>query len=165
MLATRLSFVLMDDRCGPTSFVNDPAVVLDRIFFCLSVSYQVQQRIDFWASKIAHSKIGNPYQLARMFRKYDTEQGRHTSTVLLPEFVQVMMDGNLEVPRGLLPQISTHAGVCASKGLCERTHVCAYIQRPYTASSERTHTHTAHMYCAHTNSFCGFSSGARTAIL
>jgi len=53
-----------------------------------------------WAMKISQSKVGNPFRLARMFRKYDTEQGKHSKTVLLDEFVQVMMDSNLEVPRG-----------------------------------------------------------------
>ena len=76
-----------------------------------------------WAMKISQSKVGNPFRLARMFRRYDTEQGKHSKTVLLDEFVQVMMDrcvrsqsavesprskiiltawlnSNLEVPRG-----------------------------------------------------------------
>jgi hypothetical protein len=48
-----------------------------------------------WGYTIADSKVGNPFQLARMFRKYDTEQGKHSKTVLLDEFVQVMMDSNL----------------------------------------------------------------------
>ena len=58
-----------------------------------------------WAMKISQSKVGNPFRLARMFRKYDTEQGKHSKTVLLDEFVQVMMDrfvrsqSAVEIPR------------------------------------------------------------------
>ena len=86
-----------------------------------------QPRIGFWAEKIAHSKIGNPYQLARMFRKYDTEQGRHTSTVLLPEFVQVMMDGNLEVPRGLCPDPKLSRGCIGKVRGSSHAHVLTHV--------------------------------------
>jgi len=62
--------------------------------------------VEQWAAKIAESKVGNPYQLAHMFRKYDTEHGKHSKTVLLDEFVQVIMDGNLEVPRSEAVKLS-----------------------------------------------------------
>lgn len=65
-----------------------------------------ESMVERWAARIAESKVGNPYQLAHMFRKYDTEHGKHTKTVLLDEFVQVIMDGNLQVPRNEAVKLS-----------------------------------------------------------
>ncbi len=65
-----------------------------------------ESMVERWAARIAESKVGNPYQLAHMFRKYDTEHGTHTKTVLLDEFVQVIMDGNLQVPRNEAVKLS-----------------------------------------------------------
>ena len=57
--------------------------------------------VERWAARIAESKVGNPYQLAHMFRKYDTEHGKHTKTVLLDEFVQVIMGSQRYLQRKL----------------------------------------------------------------
>ena len=79
---------------------------------------QRDEMVQNWAEKLALSKVGNPYQLARMFRKYDTEDGKHghTQTVLIDEFVQVMIDGHLGVPRR-----------CVSSNIYAWAHACVYM--------------------------------------